>query len=993
MSIEPKNFDDLSTRPAGISLHPNEGERLAAVRSYRILDTAEEQDLDEITALASAICGTPVSLVTFLDGKRQWFKSHHGTDVTETPQEFAFCAHAVASSAPITIISDLTKDDRFTENPLVHSDPHVVFYAGVPLVDRQGYGLGTLCVVDMQPRELNELQISTLKVLAKQVVDKLEARRKVFELEASNQKLYESENRFRGLVSQAPVAIAIYAGSDKVIEDVNQEMLDILGRGSEIIGMPLLKARPELEGHPYMDVINSVFAEGETHRGEGVKVPVLSNGQLREGYFDVTYKPILNDEGTVISVMVVAIEVTEKVLLSQREAELGEELMAANEELMAANEELIASQENLIAINHYLTESEGRFRDLIVQAPIAIAIYSKDDLIIEQANDTMLAIWGRDSSVIGKPLLQARPEIVGHPFVGYLSGILATGEEKSGQSIKAVLPRGDRFEERYFDATYKPIKDRKGAVTGVIVVAIDVTERYHTDQREAEFKEELAAMNEELTDANRELTLYQDNLLKVNDVLSESESRFKHLIMQAPVAIATLRGRELVVTKANDMILEIWGKDNSVVGKPLHIALPELQGQPFLQILDDVFTSGEAFVGSEAQVSLYHEGSLKDMFVNFVYKPITINGETTDIMVVAVDVTEQVNARKDVEEANIRFNIALDASGLGSTEVELSTGVMTSTKQFKKNYGRAEDEVFNYPDLFDSMLPEYRDEVKRRVADAIADNSVYQAEYEVVWPDGSIHWISAHGRPRYDANGKAIRMVGMTADITEQKLQERRKDDFLSIASHELKTPTTSLKAALQLLNLIKDKPTSPMHVRLIEQSNRSMDRMTTLIDDLLNVNSMKEGQLKLDKSLFTVSHMLNACCSHVRLAGKHELIFEGDADLQVIADEHRIDQVVINLVNNAVKYAPDSQDIYLIAERFGDVAKVSVRDTGLGIPKDKLPFLFDRYYRADHTGYTYSGLGLGLYICSEIIKRHGGEIGVDSEVGKGSTFWFTLPL
>ena len=127
--------------------------------------------------------------------------------------------------------------------------------------------------------------------------------------------------------------------------------------------------------------------------------------------------------------------------------------------------------------------------------------------------------------------------------------------------------------------------------------------------------------------------------------------------------------------------------------------------------------------------------------------------------------------------------------------------------------------------------------------------------------------------------------------------------------------------------------------------------------------------------------------------AGKHNLVFGGDRDLEIHADEHRIDQVVVNFVNNAVKYAPDSKDICLNVEKIGNMAKISVKDTGPGIAPDKIPHLFSRYYRADYSGSQYSGLGLGLYISAEIVKRHGGEIGVDSELGKGSTFWFKLPI
>jgi signal transduction histidine kinase len=235
--------------------------------------------------------------------------------------------------------------------------------------------------------------------------------------------------------------------------------------------------------------------------------------------------------------------------------------------------------------------------------------------------------------------------------------------------------------------------------------------------------------------------------------------------------------------------------------------------------------------------------------------------------------------------------------------------------------------------------------------------------------------------------------IGTATDIDALKKLQQQKDDFISIASHELKTPITSLNASLQLLDRVKDNPSSKVLPPMISQARKSMQKISKLVDDLLNVGRIQKGQLPLNKTTFTISKLLNACCNPIILAGKHKFHIICDKELKVYADEHRIDQVMTNLINNAVKYAPNSTDISLIIQKEQNVVKVSVKDSGPGIPKDKLPHLFDRYYRVNSTGYQTSGLGLGLYISSEIIKRHGGEIGVESELGKGSTFWFTLPL
>jgi signal transduction histidine kinase len=181
----------------------NEDERLAALNSYNILDTAEEHDFDELTTLASAICQTPIALISLVDDNRQWFKSHKGLSASETPKEQSFCAHAIASFDDIMIVDDASKDERFADNPLVTGDLNIVFYAGVPLVNEDGFALGSLCVIDHHQKKLSTEQISGLKILAKQVITKLEARRKVMVLEKVNQELRDANVFIQKFASMA----------------------------------------------------------------------------------------------------------------------------------------------------------------------------------------------------------------------------------------------------------------------------------------------------------------------------------------------------------------------------------------------------------------------------------------------------------------------------------------------------------------------------------------------------------------------------------------------------------------------------------------------------------------------------------------------------------------------------------------------------------------------------------------------------------------------
>ncbi|MCX2480652.1 PAS domain-containing protein [Pedobacter sp. MC2016-15] len=667
--------------------------------------------------------------------------------------------------------------------------------------------------------------------------------------------------------------------------------------------------------------------------------------------------------------------------------------------------------------------------EVLFQSPNATAVYANDTITILSANAAMLALWGRDKTVIGNSFKDALPELIDQPFYGILQQVWRSGETFIARDQPATLQVEGRLRLFYFDFEYKAILDEDGKTKYILHTAFEVSQRMRALKlaeeksiAEQKLMEELTALNEEFQTANEdlhalneeyltsnenlavlneefqvtneELLSTQEQLQLLNQDLMKSEERFRSLIEQAPVAMASLQGREFNIEVVNKKVLEIWGKDSSVLGKTLEKALPELNGQQFIPILQEVFDTGIPFFGKELKATLNVGGELTDRYLDFVYQPVKSNdGNTDSILIVANDITYQVLARKAVDELNTRLEIALDASKLGSTEVAIATGVMQSTAQFKRNYGYEPDEEFTYADLFAAMFPEHHERVRGLVREAMATNGVYKTEYPIRWRDGSVHWIQAHGRPRYDENGKADRMVGMTLDITEAKLYEQRKDDFLSVASHELKTPITSLKASLQLLERIKDKPFSDMHIKLIEQSSKSVNKMNYLVGELLNIGRLTGEQLSLERTRFNLHDMMAMSCSHVRLEGKYELILKGDQELFVYADEHRIDQVVVNFVNNAIKYASESKEIHMQVGSVEGFAKVSVTDFGPGINEHILPNLFDRYYRVDQTEKVYNGLGLGLYICKKIIEKHGGKIGVESTVGEGSTFWFTLPL
>lgn len=182
----------------------NEVNRQASLDLYDILDTLPEKDFDSITSLAAFICQTPIALISLIDRDRQWFKSHHGLDATETPRDYDFCTHAILKPDELFIVEDASHDERFHDNPLSTDNPHVIFYAGVPLVNDDGMALGTLCVIDHTPHQLNEDQKMALSNLSTQVIAQMELRKKLRELEAVRDDLERKNqdvSRFAHLIS------------------------------------------------------------------------------------------------------------------------------------------------------------------------------------------------------------------------------------------------------------------------------------------------------------------------------------------------------------------------------------------------------------------------------------------------------------------------------------------------------------------------------------------------------------------------------------------------------------------------------------------------------------------------------------------------------------------------------------------------------------------------------------------------------------------------
>ncbi|MFD2904295.1 ATP-binding protein [Sphingobacterium anhuiense] len=642
--------------------------------------------------------------------------------------------------------------------------------------------------------------------------------------------------------------------------------------------------------------------------------------------------------------------------------------------------------------------------DLVIQAlassPSPTAIYSGENMIIRFANEGMLAVWGKDASVIGKPLIEAIPELEGQPFLELLQEVWWTGKTYSVSSAPAKLIKNGKETLDYYDYEYRALVDENNKTWCILNTALEVTSRRefleqikHKEEKEQALNEEMAATLEELTSTNEELNRYIKQL-------ADSREYIRTIIEQAPVGIAMLKGPEHHIEIANPAILKIWGREESeVIGYPHESARPEMRGQPVNNWLKHVYQSGEPKINTEFTVKLLDKAGLREAIVNSIYQPIfSHDGSISGVLVILEEITQQVMLRKKNEKDQQMLNLAVDAGELATFYYQTKTNLFSGNPLLKKWFGLSSDENMDLSLAIAVILPEDRDRVSLAIEHVLSKDSDghYFIEYRIQNNvDKKIRLLQANGRVFYDRKGNPLSLNGTLRDITEQKKEEQRKDDFIGMVSHELKTPLTSLKAYLQILQRM-DLPTKdPMSQNMLGKSVKQVQYMNTMINGFLNVSRLDSGQLHLMKTIFDFQSLFAEIEDEVLSTIKtHHFLFKASGKIMIHADREKIAQVLHNLIGNAVKYSPLRSTIKVDFSTNGNSLKVNVQDLGKGISEEDQQRIFERYYRVKETsGGVISGFGIGLYLCREIIELHDGTIQVQSVKDEGSIFSFTLPF
>ncbi|WP_312765505.1 ATP-binding protein [Epilithonimonas sp.] len=599
---------------------------------------------------------------------------------------------------------------------------------------------------------------------------------------------------------------------------------------------------------------------------------------------------------------------------------------------------------------------------LLIQAPVALSMLIGDDFIVKVANPQMLHLWGKPAEIIGSKLIDALPELEGQPFMEILSNVRKTGKPYKGYKQLAYLVRNGKTEECYFDFIYAPIyNDDETEVIGISVVATEVT-----DQVLAETK------------------------------LAETEYKFENLIKESDYAIALYKGENFIIEIANDKMLDAWGKTRSVIGQKIHEGIPELEGQPFLDILKDVFRTGKTYSATEDKVLLEKDGKLETFYYNFSYKPlINDHGKVYAILNFATDVTDLVIAKKKIEENEGKYKNLADSLPIIIWTADKNGNIDYYNKKWYDYTGF--EGIDSRENAASKIL--HPDDYKRAISlwkTSQKNKQGYEIEYQFRdrTKENSYEWFLGRAVPIKDENGEVIQWIGTCTEINEFKQFQQQKDNFLGIASHELKTPLTSLKLYSQFLekNLRRqdDNKNADVAMKMDEQINK----LTSLVNDLLDVTKIQNGKILLNRSEFDFDELVNEVVEEQQMSTRHRIYVEAESIGTITGDKNRISQVMTNLISNAIKYSPDSDKIRITTKLTDEgCVHFSVKDYGIGIPEDKQSKVFEQYYRVSGSKeYTFPGLGLGLYISSEIIKRSGGRIFVNSVEGKGSEFCFEIP-
>jgi PAS domain S-box-containing protein len=504
----------------------------------------------------------------------------------------------------------------------------------------------------------------------------------------------------------------------------------------------------------------------------------------------------------------------------------------------------------------------------------------------------------------------------------------------------------------YFDFTYYPLKE-EGKITGLIVVVTDVTEKVETRVKIEEDKR-----------------LYETITQNTPDLIYAFDLNYRF-------------------TYANEALLKMWGrtwKDSAGRGllelgyEPWHAEMHERE-------IDQVVATKKPIRG---EVSFPHAEMGRRIY-DYIFAPvINEKGEVEAVTGTTRDISDIKNAQDELKKSEERFRSLAETLPQLVWVADAQGNAEFTSLRWKEYSGLQPGSESAWKSM---VHPDDYEGINAVWKQSLSTAKIFNYDVRLKSKNGDFRWFTVKGEPVFDEANTITKWVGAFTDIHEQKISEEKKDEFISIASHEMKTPLTTAKAYLQMLELTLDQNNEEANL-YAKKASQAVNRLNELIGELLDVSKIQQGKLNYTITTFDFNELIESTVENIQLITKtHTIIKTGQVDLAVKGDKERLKQVLINLLTNAIKYSPKSQKVYIEIGQEKDKVTVAVKDFGIGIAQNSLDKIFDKYHRVEEHAIQFQGLGIGLFISYEIIQRHHGKLWAESEPGKGSTFYLTIPV
>ncbi len=412
--------------------------------------------------------------------------------------------------------------------------------------------------------------------------------------------------------------------------------------------------------------------------------------------------------------------------------------------------------------NHHF--SEEQLLDIFAKSKDATAIYTGEQFYIQFANEQFVRLFGKAPEIIGQPLVDAIPELKGHEYVRLLQSVWQSGEAKT---VESMLMQVDGMQSpAMFDLICFPVLDEEGHTYCILQTSIEVTDAINRRRQALQREKEMLAINRQLLAEKDQLQQDHIQLERTVNAMEESRARVRQMIDSSPVAMLIFRGSDFVFEEVNSMMLQILGKEESVKGRPLMEVMPELKGQPILDVIDRAFHSGKEQRVKEERVWFIREDKAFHGYYNVTYTPLWEDGTVTGILQSAEDVTEAVTARKQFQQAEERLRLAVEAAQMGTFSVHTQTMAFQGSYRFRELFGFGPDEPLSYDVCMQQIRDDFRPDVVNKLNGVMKTGERIEIEFPVMnHVDGATRWLRGGGTLQRDHQGSGGYFTGIVIEI------------------------------------------------------------------------------------------------------------------------------------------------------------------------------------------------------------------------------------